>query len=292
MEFKLVLGVDISKEWFDFCLMNSEFDIIWEAQVKNNPEDIYRFLSEFLAKGYATSFKDVLLCLEHTGIYVQHLIRCYLSKGGRVCMVPAAKVSEQLNGKVQWDEKTDSMDARRLAEYAFRFADKLKMWKAQDPTLVKLQAYQRQRERFLNALKMFQMPVNESKSFDSIDISEALEANQAATIEALNNDLKRLEKAINNLIESDEHLSRLFELITSVEGVGAVTAREIIIATCGFAKFQPNEAKAFARFAGVIPLKREFGKSFKKRQTVGKRANKKIKSLLTMGGSVIDKQRT
>ncbi len=159
MEFKLVLGVDISKEWFDFCLMDAKFDIIWESQVKNNPEDIFPFLGELLTKCQVSSFKDVLLCLEHTGIYVQDLIRCYLSKGGRVSMVPATKVSEHLSGRAKWDEKTDSMDARRLAEYAFRFADKLQLWKAQDPTLNKLQAYQRQRERLLSAINRLVVPI-------------------------------------------------------------------------------------------------------------------------------------
>lgn len=291
MEFKLVLGVDVSKEWFDFCLMDSKFDIIWENQVNNNPEDIFLFLGELLTKGQVSDFNEVLLCLEHTGIYVQHLIRCYLSKGGLVCMVPATKVSEYLNGRVKWDEKTDSMDARRLAEYAFRFADKLELWKAQDPTLNKLQAYQRQRQRLLSAINMLQVPINESKSFDSKEISESLEANQKASIKALQDDLNQLEKRINDLIDSDQNLSNLFALITSVEGIGAVTAREIIISTEGFTKFMPNEAKAFARFVGVVPRKRESGKSVRKRPSIGSRANKRLKSMLTMGAqSLINKE--
>ncbi len=124
-----------------------------------------------------------------------------------------------------------------------------------------------------------------------MDISESLEANQIASVKALKDDLNQLEDAIDDLIESDQHLSGLFALITSVEGIGEVTAREIIIATDAFTRFQPNEAKSFARYAGVIPLKRDSGKIVKKRPSIGKRANKKLKSLLTMGAhSLLNKE--
>nr|WP_281720212.1 IS110 family transposase [Nitrosomonas nitrosa] len=287
MEFSTVLGVDMSKEWFNCCIMNAKFEIIQENQVENSPEAIFKFLAELLASEAAKSLKDTLLCLEYTGIYVQHLVRCYLSKGGQVCIVPATKVSKSLNGQFKWEEKTDSMDARRLAEYAFRFADKLKIWEIPDPTLTKLQCFQRQRDRLINAINILQVPVNESKQFDSIDISEALAFNQAASIKALGQDLKELEKSINQLIESDEYLAQLFKLITSVEGVGAVTAREIIIATEGFTKFQSHQGKAFARYAGVIPLKHESGKYARRHNKIANRVNVRLKTLLTMGAHAL-----
>lgn len=281
MEFSTVLGVDMSKEWFNCCVMNAKFEIMQESQVENSPDAIFKFLAGL------SGLRDTLLCLEYTGIYVQHLVRCYLSKGGQVCIVPATKVSQGLNGQFKWEEKTDAMDARRLAEYALRFADKLKFWKAPDPLLVKLQCFQRQRDRLTNVMNILQVPVNESKQFDSIDISEALAANQAASIQAIKQDLKEVDKRINELIESDQYLAQLFKLITSVEGVGPVTAREIIIATEGFTKFQPHQAKAFARYAGVVPLKKESGKYARKQNKPGFRANRRLKTLLTMGAHAL-----
>jgi transposase len=280
----------MSKEWFNCCVMNAKFEIMQESQVENSPDAIFTFLADLQAKGVVSSLKQTLLCLEHTGIYIQHLVRCYLSKGGPVCVVPAVKVSESLNGHGKWEEKTDAIDARRLAEYAFRFADKLKLWKTPDPTLAKLRSFQRQRERLLSAINMLQVPIKESKQFDSVDISEALVANQVASIQALKHDIKNLEKSINELIESDEYLAQLFKLITSVEGVGAVTAREIIIATEAFIKFQPHQGKAFARYAGVVPLKNESGKYRKKRTKTAEKANIKLKTLLTMGACALIKK--
>ena len=175
---------------------------------------------------YLDQLSDILLALEATGIYTQHLTRCWLTKGGQLTMIHAPKISEHLGGQLQFEEKDDPMDARRAAEYAFRFSDKLKSWQAKEETIQQLQGYQRLRERLIAAINLLEVPVNESKDFDSIELSQALVQHQAASIEALKDDLEKLEKSIKELIESEAYLAQLFELISSVEGVGPVTARE------------------------------------------------------------------
>lgn len=283
MHFKFVLGVDMSKDWFNFCLMDPQFKILWEGQVDNRPDDIFAFLSQLLKLDYIEKLTDVLLCMEHTGIYVQHLRNCWLSKGGEQSLVHATKVSEHLAGQLKWEDKDDQLDARRLAEYALRYEDKLKLWEARDETMVKLQNFQRQRERLNKAINLLEVPVNESLSFDSMDISQSLMDNQAAGVKTLKEDLNRLEKIIHELVDADPYLAQLFQLIASVEGIGPVTAREIIIATAAFTKFLPEQAKAFARYLGIVPVKKRSGKSVRKKDRITKRTHKKLKPLLTMG---------
>jgi len=283
MEFKFILGVDMSKEWFHFCLQDRNFSIRWEDQVTNEPDAIFDFISHLLKRPQIQQLDEIILCLEHTGIYVQHLIRCWLSKGGRLSLIPATKISRQLAGAQGWSEKLDLLDARRLAEYGLRFADKLELWQLKSKVLDKLQRLHRLRRRLLKVINILQVPVQESLEFDTADISAELQANQADSIQALKNDLKKVEVLMGQLIEQDEYLATLFELITSVEGVGPVTAREIIISTEAFTKFTAQEPKRYARFVGAIPMKWESGSSIKKRIKIPKRANQKVKSLLTTG---------
>lgn len=284
MIFKLVLGVDISKKWFNFCLMNQQFEILEEGEVDNTPDEIFKFISQLLNSNLINSLDEVLLCMEHTGIYIQHLTHCWLQKQGRLTVVDAMKVSEHLAGRFGFEEKTDKIDARRLAEYAFRYSDKLKLWKTPNHTIVALKRFQRQRERLIIAINSLEVPLKESRSFDSIAICEKLHQNQQASVNALKTDLENLEKSINELIESDEELRHLFKLIKSVEGVGPVTAREFIIATEGFTKFTPKQAKSFSKYSGVIPVRKKMsGTSVKSKAKIPKRKHKKIKGLLTMG---------
>jgi len=283
MEFKLTLGVDISKEWFHYCLMNDCFEILTEGQVENTPDKIFLFMTQLAQFDRDSILQDILLCLEHTGIYINHLLNCWLSKGCKATVVHAPNVSDNLAGQIGWEEKTDQIDARRLAQYAFRFSDKLTLWKVKEQTLVKLQAFQRQRERLISAIHLLETPLNESKDFDNLETYQALASNQQESMNALKQDLVNLEKAILCLLKSDAYLAQLYKLITSVEGIGPVTAREIIIATTAFSDFLPDQAKSFARYVGVIPKKKESGKSVRKKQKISNRPHKKLKSLLTMG---------
>lgn len=284
MIFNLVLGVDISKLWFNFCLMNTQFEILEEGKIDNTPEAIFDFITKLLRSGLIKNLDEVLLCMEHTGIYIQHLSRCWLQKGGQLTVVDALKVSDQLGGKAAFEEKTDELDARRLAEYALRYRDKLKLWKTPEQTIVKLKRFQRQRQRLKTVINSLEVPLKESRSFDSADIFETLTRNQQASVDALKADLKNLEKSINKLIEMDEELRLLFKLITSVEGVGPVTAREFIIVTQGFTKFTPDQPKSFSKYSGVVPVrKKKSGTSVKSKNRITMRKHKQIKDLLTMG---------
>lgn len=286
MHFNFILGIDMSKDWFHFCLRNREYTILWEGEIENNPETIFTFLSK-LAKQQDivqsnTPLAKVIMVMEHTGVYVNHLVNAYLSKGGSLSLVHPNKVSNLLGGKQKFDEKTDQIDARRLAEYGIRYSDKLKLWTPKEHTIIKLQALERQRSRTQNAINKLEVPLNESKRFDSADVSELLASNQKEATDALKVLLKNIEGQIQDLIKSEAHLKQLFKLITSVPGVGPVIATEMIIATSGFDDFKPDQAKQFARYAGVTPKSIQSGKKNRKAR-ITKRGNKRIKSLLTMG---------
>lgn len=290
MHFNFTIGIDISKDWFNFCLKNNQYDILWEGQIDNNPDAIFRFLSKLANRDELiksqTDLSQVILIIEHTGIYVNHLINAYLSKGGVLSLVHANKVSSLLGGTLKFDEKNDLIDARRLAEYGIRYADKLQLWKPKDHTITKLQALQRQRSRVQDAINKLEVPLKESKQFDSLDISQILENNQKDAVDTLKKLLKNLQQQIQNIIKSEPHLKQLFKLITSVPGVGPVTATEMIIITSAFEDFKPNQAKQFARYAGVTPKDFQSGKKKRNPRTT-KRGNKRIKSLLTLGAMAL-----
>lgn len=287
--FPFVLGVDISKEWFDYCLMDQEFNIIQQGQINNVPDQILVFIQQLQQQ---VLFDQVLLCMEHTGIYINHLYKAWLAKGGYLSVVHANKISEHLAGKVRWEEKNDQLDAQRIAQYAHRFADKIRLYQLSRPILDKLQALQRLRDRLIRAIKLLEVPLKELAAFASLDISQSVDLNQQASIKSLKQDLKRVERHMEQLIDQDKELSLLFKLITSVQGVGPVTAREIIIATKAFSTFNPQQAKAFAKYAGVVPKERSSGKSVRKRKTTAGRCHKRIKSLLTLGASSLIKSKS
>ena len=128
------------------------------------------------------------------------------------------------------------------------------------------------------------MPSKESEEFDSIDIYELITQHQTNSLVALKQDLAVVESTIQKIIREDEHLNQLFQWTKSVPGVGPVIATEILITTEGFTKFTPDQAKSYARYIGIVPLKHHSGSSVRKKNKT-KRMNNEIKSILTMGAT-------
>ena len=75
--------------------------------------------------------------------------------------------------------------------------------------------------------------VNEEKDFVDKATYKLLCEHTQKSQKALKNDLAKINKTILSLIREDEQLSKLFEEIVSVPGVGQVTATEMIVAMCG-----------------------------------------------------------
>jgi transposase len=289
MAFTYILGVDMSKDWFHACLMDKQLKIIVEKQVSNEADPIMEFISELLEQQGIEGINSIFLCMEHTGLYIQNLVRTWMMKGGQLAVIPANKISEGLTGLQGWVGKTDFVDARRIAEYGIRFSDKLKPFKLKGHTMELLLRLQRQHTRFLTVLNILEVPVAESENFDSDSIVTQIQQNQENTVDALKRDLQSIDTLMAETIKKDPYLNRIFKLMNSVPGVGPVTSTEIIIATEGFSKFSPCQAKMFAKYSGVVPIEHSSVKSLRKRPRITKRANGKIKSLLTMGAMSLTK---
>lgn len=287
MEFEIALGVDMSKEYFHVCAVNGVGQILLESRVDNTDAAIGKFIGS-LAKHLGVSGLSVcLLCVEHTGIYNAPLIRHWLYYEGQLSVVAASKISSLLGGDQGWDEKSDVQDARRIAEYCIRFKDKLRPFQLSSRSLRQLDLLQGLRERLKRSLNSLKVSAKEAHDYLSADLGFLLESSQLQTVQALEADLKAIEQQMQRIIDEDEELARLFKLLMSVEGIGKVTATELLITTQAFTKFRPDEAKSFARYAGVVPKEWSSGKSTRRRSPHSKRCNQKVKALLTQGARSI-----
>ena len=283
MKFTYAVGCDVGKLSFHYCILKPSGQRIYESMMNNDQDSIQGFIEQIKSLLSLDSLSDCLLCMEYTGIYTNWLAQLWLAQGGQLSIVPAQKISSLIAGDQGWDEKNDCLDARRIAEYCIRFSDKLRPYQLKKRSLEQIELLQRQRQRLLNAVNMLEIPVKEAKGFVEDQQVDLLKEHQNESVKALRADIKKIEQQLKVIIEQDEELSILFEQISSVQGVGPVTAREILIATQGFTKFKPNQAKAFARYAGVTPREWSSGKSVRKRSPRSKRANQRIKALLTQG---------
>ncbi len=95
-----------------------------------------------------------------------------------------------------------------------------------------------------------------------------------------------LENEIMLLVENNQVLQKQYDLITSIKGVGMITALTMIAFTHAFNKF-PTWRK-FACYSGIAPFPYQSGTSIKGKTKVSHLANKRMKALLgNITGSAI-----
>ncbi|MBC8883951.1 IS110 family transposase [Flavobacterium piscinae] len=85
---------------------------------------------------------------------------------------------------------------------------------------------------------------------------------------------------MKSIINKNETLSKQFNLVKSVPGIGEQTALYFIIATKGFKSFKTW--RKFACYSGVAPFEYSSGSSVRGKTKVNHLADKKMKSLLQM----------
>ena len=278
MEFTFCIGTDVSKNKLDFAVMQSR-QLLFHREVENTVKAINAFLKELL-KLPGFDLKQALFCMEHTGIYNNHLLVCLHKMKANICLEAASQIKNSL-GNLRG--KNDKIDSIRIAEYAYRNQYELRLWTPKREILVELSQLASTRSRLIEARKILTTAIKENHGFISKKIAKQNKNLCSRTLKAINEDLLKTDKAIDIIISEDPGLKRLFGIITSVCGIGNVTATQIVITTNEFKDI--NEAKKFACYAGLAPFVKESG-IFKGKARVSPMANKKVKTLLHLAALV------
>jgi transposase len=119
------LGIDISKKYFNFCLVNDQACILVQNQVENRKKDISAMFSA-LKKSFGISSKNVIVCMEHTGIYCNLLLDYLHQHEINTCVESALQIKQSMG---MTRGKNDKVDAERIAKYALKNRLELKFWK-------------------------------------------------------------------------------------------------------------------------------------------------------------------
>ena len=273
METVYFLGIDISKKTFQVALSLDGINMV-EGEVENKAPAIKHYF-QGLREKFKFSPDQLIICMEHTGIYCLPVLD-YLTKTKiKVCVEPALQI-KQSQGMTRG--KSDRVDARRIAQYVYKNRLELRFWQPQRAAIQKLKALLVLRERLVKTKVQIEVPINESQEYIEESIRKTILKNCQHTIKALAKDIAKVEKEIQLLVEADCQLSEQLKLAESVPGVGKITALNVIISSAEFQRI--SEAKRFACYAGVAPFEHSSGSSIRGKTRVSKMANMTLKKLL------------
>ena len=213
--------------------------------------------------------------MEHTGIYKFPLVKYLIDIKAKIWIESGIQIKKSL-GITRG--KNDKVDSERIAMYAFSNAYRIKLWTPPRPIIEKLNALLVLRNRLLKSKKQLAVPVQEQKGFVDKDIEKLIKKHSTICLNNISKEVDKIDKEIDQLIKSDERIDKIFKLITSVDGIGTITASYIITTTNEFINI--DDPKKYACYSGVIPFEHSSGTSIRGKNRVSHMANKTIKTLL------------
>jgi transposase len=268
--------MDISKHSFDMAILST-----------NNPEEIFHNAFNNDAKGFEEMMSFInermpgfdcnkaLFCMEATGLYCNALLQFFQSQQANAWVENAIQIKRSLGIK---RSKTDKVDSISIAKYALKNAELVRLWKPSSVVLDKIKHLATLRERMVVTQKRLVTPIEELRDAGQEKMAEYLHKSIKRSINAIDTDLKKIEAKIMECLKEDASLNHLFTLITSVVGIGFVTAINLIIHTQGFNVM--CDCRKLACYCGVAPFPYQSGISIKGRTKVSHMANKKLKTNL------------
>jgi transposase len=277
MKKSLFIGIDFSKKTFDVSVIHQDnLQAVDYHQFENSKEGCFA-LHKWLKSLTKEPSERWLFCGEHTGLYSVCLSEFLVKKGLSIWLENPLQIKQSSGIK---RAKSDKVDSREIAFYAYRFQDRARAYQLPDKALKSLELLLSFRERLVSNKHALLVSAKELRRVMQRDSTARFIYEQSQRdIERINKEIKEVEKRMLKEIESDDSLQENYELVSSIKGVALINTVAILVATENFTRF--DNSRQFACYSGMAPFGKQSGTSVNAKPRVSGLANKKIKVLLT-----------
>lgn len=270
--FQFFIGIDISKRYFDVAILIEQRTTSYVFE--NSKKGTNAFIR--LLKNQKIALPNTLMCMEHTGVYGQLLITKLIEKQACFCVEMPIQIIKSIG--VQRG-KNDRIDAKRIAIYASKNYRELELYKPMEKVLEQVKILLKIRRKLVNTRADLNKYPNEMELF-APDLAKLAKRNLKKINKNLDDEIQRIEEEIKKLILSDDKLNKTVGLVTSVIGIGKITALHLTIFTNFFTRY--DNPKQLACYCGVVPFEYTSGDSIYRKSRIHPMANRTLKKHLHM----------
>lgn len=254
-QFDLFVGIDIAKKDFAVNLFLPGKDSV-KAPCKylNSPAGVAKCL-EWLERKHPGK---ALFCMEDTGSYSETVAMVLGELKYAVWVEHASRIKASFGTDLG---KDDDLDAKRIAEYAWRYRDRFKPYEAPSADVEEIRALLsvrqvlvREKVAHMNELKDMKLRAHQPL--------KAIGFLQEAIAE-LERREKEIRKEIETLLPSKNEEGQACTCVRSIPGVGLILTASLAVYTNGFRKVP--DGRKLAAYMGVCPRTHESGSSIKRK---------------------------
>ena len=150
------VGIDVSKSKFDLALIKGQDkDHVIQGVFDNTHKGI-KTMSKFLEKEHHVQLSETIFCMEFTGVYCRPLTSFFVEQDCHVWIEMPVNIIRSLGLQ---RGKNDRVDAHRIALYAYKNRDDIKLWKPQRDVILQLRDLLALRERLITSQKALTHPI-------------------------------------------------------------------------------------------------------------------------------------
>ena len=208
--------------------------------------------------------------MEATGVYYESLAYA-LHKAGHVVHV---LLPNRVKGYLKFlnlKSKTDKIEAKTLAQLGLD--QPLPSWKPATPQMYVLKRLCREKNMLIDGKALI---------FNRLNAEESCKAPQRSIIKRrlklLDKQISEVENQVRKICREDEQLNQRIENITTIKGVGFMTAITLIAETNGFELIKHKSQ--LVSYAGYDVVERQSGSSVKGKTRISKKGNSHIRRCL------------
>jgi transposase len=246
------IGIDPASESFAAAITAAQHSLKAVKDDFLNTADGFVVFEQWLAAQQVTP-QQAIICIENTGVYSEHLCYWLESRGWTVALEHPQRLKASFTAR----SKTDALDAQQIAEYAWRYVDRLVRWQPSDAIIAQVEVLLATREQLSGQLTANQ---NALKAVERryIDTPAARSAHMQM-IAYVKEQIKTIDTEIKRLITEHPTLGAMLALLMSAPGVGMLLSANLLVLCRGFQ--QKMNYKHLASYCGICPHEYSSGTS-------------------------------
>lgn len=264
-----VLGIDVGKAECHAMLLVGERRM--RMQFANKPAG-YGRLALFLRKRHEGA---VSVCMEATGTYHLGVATRLHSMGHRVAVINPASIKHFAASQLK-RTKTDQVDAELIAEFGQRM--ETRQWSPAAPELRELQALVRHRTALVEVAKEY------ANRLEAPETPASVVRSLRKMHRATEKEIAAVAAQIHAHLNAHAQLKAQSVLLTSIDGIGEVTAACILGECQGIERFETG--KQLDAYAGLAPRQNTSGSSVHGKPRLSKTGNPHLRRGIYMAAVV------
>jgi transposase len=285
MDNYFVVGVVVSKNKLDYCLMSN--DRVLKQGTTDNETSAIRLTFTLFLREFKLSNDQILICAEHSGQYNYPLIYSCECDMYKLWLENPNQIKIYCSGLQQG--KNYRLSPKQIAIYGSRNSDKIKLTSQPVSEVEHLKQLHNELEMLEVDSAKLHSQLFDQKNYMSEEVFNINATRLINLLRGLEDAIATIKSEIKCIFADNSFLSEQLELLTSIESVDNDIALKMIVETDAFTRFE--NCRQFCSHAGIAPLNKVLKINERSIHTIHPKADKGIKTILNQAALSIVKKK-